>query len=326
MITVVVGPGHAVARGREHDELGPGDSVYIDKDVVHGSYNDFDRARRSCQVVLAPAVGDGGYVAVDVSGEEPWVVLHDEGGPRPRGRRARVRGLRRPGRRAGRGRRRAEAPPRVNRRDLLVRNPPGPAYEFPLPLVPGSDGAGIRRDTGEEVVIYPGLRLGRARGRGRAGLADPRRAVERHVRGARQGAGGERLPEARTLLVGGGGRVPARRADGLSGAVRGRTAARRRDGARSSAPAAASRRSPSSWRRRRARACSSRRRAQEKIERAKELGAARRRALHRGGLGGGARPGRRRPRLGRLDLARVAARRCAGAVGSSSSAVPAGRR
>jgi NADPH:quinone reductase-like Zn-dependent oxidoreductase len=48
----------------------------------------------------------------------------------------------------------------VNRRDLLVRDPPGPAYVFPLPLVPGSDGAGIRRDTGEEVVIYPGLDWG----------------------------------------------------------------------------------------------------------------------------------------------------------------------
>jgi zinc-binding alcohol dehydrogenase/oxidoreductase len=48
----------------------------------------------------------------------------------------------------------------VNRRDLLVRNPPGPAYVFPLPLIPGSDGAGIRRDTGEEVVIYPGLGWG----------------------------------------------------------------------------------------------------------------------------------------------------------------------
>lgn len=48
----------------------------------------------------------------------------------------------------------------VNRRDLLVRNPPGPVYQFELPLVPGSDGAGIRRDTGEEVVIYPGLGWG----------------------------------------------------------------------------------------------------------------------------------------------------------------------
>jgi NADPH:quinone reductase-like Zn-dependent oxidoreductase len=48
----------------------------------------------------------------------------------------------------------------VNRRDLLVRNPPGPAYQFPLPIIPGSDGAGIRQDTGEEVVIYPGLGWG----------------------------------------------------------------------------------------------------------------------------------------------------------------------
>ena len=48
----------------------------------------------------------------------------------------------------------------VNRRDLLVRDPPGPAYEFQLPLIPGSDGAGVRRDTGEDVVIYPGLSWG----------------------------------------------------------------------------------------------------------------------------------------------------------------------
>src|SRR2546422_617361 len=33
-------------------------------------------------------------------------------------------------------------------------------YPFPLPLVPGSDGAGVRRDTGEEVVVYPGLHWG----------------------------------------------------------------------------------------------------------------------------------------------------------------------
>ena len=48
----------------------------------------------------------------------------------------------------------------INRRDLLLRNPPGPAYQFELPVIPGSDGAGIRRDTGEEVVIYPGLHWG----------------------------------------------------------------------------------------------------------------------------------------------------------------------
>ena len=45
----------------------------------------------------------------------------------------------------------------LNRRDLFVRSG---IYPFPLPLVPGSDGAGVRRDTGEEVVILPGLGWG----------------------------------------------------------------------------------------------------------------------------------------------------------------------
>ena len=46
----------------------------------------------------------------------------------------------------------------VNRRDTAVRR--GAYGDFPLPLTPGSEGAGIRRDTGEEVVIHPGLRWG----------------------------------------------------------------------------------------------------------------------------------------------------------------------
>lgn len=45
----------------------------------------------------------------------------------------------------------------LNRRDLLVRSG---LYGFPLPLIPGSDGAGIRRDTGEEVIILPSLHWG----------------------------------------------------------------------------------------------------------------------------------------------------------------------
>ncbi len=45
----------------------------------------------------------------------------------------------------------------LNRRDLLVCNG---TYPFPLPLTPGSDGAGVRRDTGEEVVINPALHWG----------------------------------------------------------------------------------------------------------------------------------------------------------------------
>jgi quercetin dioxygenase-like cupin family protein len=57
--------------GDEHAELGPGDSVYIDRDVVHGSYNDFAEPAL-LQVVLAPPVGDGGYETVDYSTAEPW--------------------------------------------------------------------------------------------------------------------------------------------------------------------------------------------------------------------------------------------------------------
>ncbi len=45
----------------------------------------------------------------------------------------------------------------LNRRDLLVCRG---VYPFALPLIPGSDGAGVRRDTGEEVVILPGLHWG----------------------------------------------------------------------------------------------------------------------------------------------------------------------
>ena len=58
----------------DHRELGPGDSVYIDKDVVHGSFNEFE-ATAELQVVLAPSMGEGGYELVDVSGEEPWSSL-----------------------------------------------------------------------------------------------------------------------------------------------------------------------------------------------------------------------------------------------------------
>jgi quercetin dioxygenase-like cupin family protein len=55
-------------------ELGPGDSVYIDKDTVHGSFNDFDETAE-LQVILAPAMGEGGYELVDVAGDEPWESL-----------------------------------------------------------------------------------------------------------------------------------------------------------------------------------------------------------------------------------------------------------
>jgi quercetin dioxygenase-like cupin family protein len=54
--------------------LSVGDSIYIDKDVVHASYNDSE-VDAELQAVLAPPVGDGGYETVDVSGEEPWASL-----------------------------------------------------------------------------------------------------------------------------------------------------------------------------------------------------------------------------------------------------------
>jgi quercetin dioxygenase-like cupin family protein len=73
MITVVAGKVTQYLEG-ESSMLGPGDSVYIDKDVVHGSYNDFDEPAL-LSVVLAPAIGDGGYVAVDVTADEPWASL-----------------------------------------------------------------------------------------------------------------------------------------------------------------------------------------------------------------------------------------------------------
>jgi NADPH:quinone reductase-like Zn-dependent oxidoreductase len=46
----------------------------------------------------------------------------------------------------------------LNRRDTGIRR--GAYGDFELPLVLGSDGAGVRRDTGDEVVILPSLRWG----------------------------------------------------------------------------------------------------------------------------------------------------------------------
>lgn len=46
----------------------------------------------------------------------------------------------------------------LNRRDIGVLA--GRYGDFPRPFVPGSDGAGVRRDTGDEVVILPSLEWG----------------------------------------------------------------------------------------------------------------------------------------------------------------------
>ena len=59
---------------RDSALLEPGDSVFIDADVVHASFNVGDETAR-LQVVIGPSIGDGGYGLVDVSAEEPWASL-----------------------------------------------------------------------------------------------------------------------------------------------------------------------------------------------------------------------------------------------------------
>ena len=60
--------------GQERTILEVGDSVYLDADVVHASFN-VGSETAHLQVVLAPAVGDEGYQLVDVSSEQPWASL-----------------------------------------------------------------------------------------------------------------------------------------------------------------------------------------------------------------------------------------------------------
>ena len=60
--------------GEHHEELHAGDSVYLDKDVVHASFNE-GNVEAELQVVLAPSVGEGSYELVDVSGDAPWNTL-----------------------------------------------------------------------------------------------------------------------------------------------------------------------------------------------------------------------------------------------------------
>ena len=54
--------------------LGPGDSVFIDADVVHASFN-VGASEAKLLAILGPCVGEGGYELVDVAGEAPWNSL-----------------------------------------------------------------------------------------------------------------------------------------------------------------------------------------------------------------------------------------------------------
>ena len=60
---------------RDSTELGPEDSVFIEADVVHASFNEGDETA-DLQVIIAPSLGEGsGYGLVDVSNDEPWASV-----------------------------------------------------------------------------------------------------------------------------------------------------------------------------------------------------------------------------------------------------------
>jgi quercetin dioxygenase-like cupin family protein len=60
---------------RESTQLGVDDSVFIEEDLVHASFNEGDEPA-VLQVIIAPSLGEGsGYGLVDVSSEEPWASL-----------------------------------------------------------------------------------------------------------------------------------------------------------------------------------------------------------------------------------------------------------
>ena len=59
----------------ESEILGPGDSAYIDADVVHASICDGGEPA-VIQIVMAPAMGtDTGYELVDMTAVEPYAAL-----------------------------------------------------------------------------------------------------------------------------------------------------------------------------------------------------------------------------------------------------------
>ena len=67
---------------QEKTILEVGDSVYLDKDVVHASFNVGDVPARLF-VVLAPSIGDEGYELVDVASEEPWACCAEHAPSEP---------------------------------------------------------------------------------------------------------------------------------------------------------------------------------------------------------------------------------------------------
>jgi quercetin dioxygenase-like cupin family protein len=76
-----------VKRGRitqyleqESTTLDADDSVFIDADMVHASFNESDEPAL-LQVIIAPSLREGtGYGLLDVSGEEPWASVRSRSG------------------------------------------------------------------------------------------------------------------------------------------------------------------------------------------------------------------------------------------------------
>ena len=54
--------------------LKPGDSIFIEANMVHASFNTGNQAAK-LMVVLGPCVGEGGYEVVDVADQAPWNTL-----------------------------------------------------------------------------------------------------------------------------------------------------------------------------------------------------------------------------------------------------------
>jgi quercetin dioxygenase-like cupin family protein len=59
---------------QEKQILTAGDSIFIDADIVHASFNTGDVPAK-LMVTLGPCVGEGGYEVVEVADQAPWKGL-----------------------------------------------------------------------------------------------------------------------------------------------------------------------------------------------------------------------------------------------------------
>jgi quercetin dioxygenase-like cupin family protein len=59
---------------QEKQTLRPGDSIFIDADVIHASFNESDEPAKLI-VTLGPCIGKGGYEVVEVADQAPWNSL-----------------------------------------------------------------------------------------------------------------------------------------------------------------------------------------------------------------------------------------------------------